>query len=29
MWSILTFKFVLDSSYFKILENDVYYDDIF
>jgi hypothetical protein len=29
MWSILTFKFVLDSSFFNILENDVNYDDIF
>jgi hypothetical protein len=29
MWSFLTFKFVLDSSFLNILENDVNYDDIF
>ncbi len=29
MWSFLTFKFVLDSSYLKILENDVNYDKKF
>jgi hypothetical protein len=29
MWSFLTFKFVLDSSFSKIVENDVNYDNIF